>query len=104
LALVVWLLPSGALHAQTGGASCEAVERTEAMRAAGHYREARARLLECVNAQCGGDVRRRCASTLQKLDAVTPSVVIRAYDAMGNDLTDVSVMLGDQPLTSSLDG
>jgi hypothetical protein len=80
------------------------VEKTESMRAEGHYRDARARLLECVNAQCGGDVRRRCAATLQKLDAVTPSIVVRAEDANGNDVTDVSVKLGDELLVKSLDG
>lgn len=102
--LALWMLRAAVSHAQTAEASCEAVERTEAMRAAGHYREARARLLECVNAQCGGDVRRRCAATLQKLDAVTPSVVVRAYDGKGNDVTDVTVSLGNEPLASSLDG
>jgi hypothetical protein len=74
------------------------------MRAEGRYRDARARLLECVNAQCGGDVRRRCASTLQKMDSVTPSIVVRAEDANGNDVTDVSVKLGDELLVKSLDG
>jgi len=74
------------------------------MRAAGRYRQARVRLLECVNAQCGGDVRRRCALALQKLDAVTPSIVVSMKDIHGNDVTDVSVSLGDQPLVSSLDG
>lgn len=74
------------------------------MRAEGKYRESRERLLECVNAQCGGDVRRRCAAALQKLDAVTPSIVVRAEDDLGNDVLDVSVTLGDQPLVSSLDG
>jgi hypothetical protein len=104
LTLVAWMAPIGVSLGQTPEASCEAVEKTESMRAAGRYREARARLLECVNAQCGGDVRRRCAATLQKLDAVTPSIVARAYDSKGNDLTDVSVTLGDQPLANSLDG
>ena len=79
-------------------------KKPRAMRAQGHYREARTRLLECVNAQCGGDVRRRCASTLQKLDAVTPSIVVRAEDGNGNDVTDVSVKLGDELLVKSLDG
>lgn len=80
------------------------MEQTETVRAEGHYREARSRLLECVNAQCGGDVRRRCASTLQKLDAVTPSIVVRAEDGNGNDVMDVSVSLGDEQLVSQLDG
>jgi hypothetical protein len=84
--------------------SCEAVEQTEVMRSEGHYRKARDRLLECVNAQCGGDVRRRCAATLQKLDAVTPSIVVRAEDPAGNDVLDVSVSLGDEPLVNALDG
>ena len=74
------------------------------MRSAGQYRAARRLLLECVNAQCGGDVRRRCASTLQKLDAVTPSIVVRAQLADGNDVTDVAVRMEDQQLASSLNG
>jgi hypothetical protein len=93
-----------AARAQVPETSCEAVEQTEAMRNEGHYRKARELLLECVNAQCGGDVRRRCATTLQKLDAVTPSIVVRAEDPTGNDTTDVSVSLGDERLVGSLDG
>jgi hypothetical protein len=91
-------------RAQAPDAACEAVERTERMRSDGQYRKARALLLECVNAQCGGDVRRRCATTLQKLDAVTPSIVVRATEPSGDDLTDVAVSLGDEQLVSSLDG
>jgi hypothetical protein len=98
------LTSSGFSLAQTPDASCEAVEQTEAMRSEGHYRKAMERLLECVNAQCGGDVRRRCAAALQKLDSVTPSIVVRAEDPAGNDLTDVSVSLGDERLVNSLDG
>ena len=93
-----------AARSQGAASTCEAVERTEGMRNEGHYRKARAVLLECVNAQCGGDVRRRCATTLQKLDAVTPSIVVRASDPSGDDLTDVSVNLGDEQLVSTLDG
>jgi len=98
------------LAAPTAGAqvpdakSCDAVQQTESMRAAGQYRAARTRLLECVNAQCGGDVRRRCATVLQKLDAVTPSIVVRAQLADGNDVSDVSVRTESEQLTSSLNG
>jgi hypothetical protein len=91
-------------RAQAQEESCQAVEQTEAMRAEGRYRESRTRLLECVNAQCGGDVRRRCAATLQRLDAVTPSIVVRAEDPQGNDVQDVAVSLGDVQIASSLDG
>lgn len=105
LALLAWsALPARVSYGQAADASCDAVERTETLRAEGHYRQARTRLLECVNAQCGGDVRRRCAATLQKLDAVTPSIVVRATDGRGNDVTDVAVSLEDEPLVSSLDG
>jgi hypothetical protein len=99
-----FLSPASRAQAPAADASCEAVEQTEAIRAEGQYRKARARLLECVNAQCGGDVRRRCAATLQKLDAVTPSIVVRAEDPSGNDLTDVAVSLGDERLVNELDG
>ncbi|MEY4546207.1 MAG: hypothetical protein RL685_2402 [Pseudomonadota bacterium] len=97
-------LPSRSAWAQSPEAQCEAVQQTESMRAAGQYRAARALLLECVNAQCGGDVRRRCAAMLQKVEAVTPSIVVRAQLANGDDATDVSVSLGDEQLSSSLDG
>jgi hypothetical protein len=100
----ILLTSSGFSRAQTSDASCEAVEQTEVMRNEGHYRKARERLLECVNAQCGGDVRRRCAATLQKLDSVTPSIVVRAEDPTGSDVTDVAVSLGDERLVDSLDG
>jgi hypothetical protein len=92
------------VHAQSSETACEAVEKTESLRNDGQYRKARALLLECVNAQCGGDVRRRCAATLQKLDAVTPSIVVRAEDPAHDDVTDVKVSLGDEVLVSSLDG
>ncbi|HWO14110.1 MAG TPA: hypothetical protein VNN80_31615 [Polyangiaceae bacterium] len=105
------LLPGAALvlfpraaRAQAPDATCEAVERTEAMRNEGHFRKARALLLECVNAQCDGDVRRGCATTLQKLDAETPSIVVRATEPAGNDLTEVSVSLGEDQLVTTLDG
>jgi len=98
-------LPARPAGAQVPEAkSCEAVQQTEGMRASGQYRAARSLLLECVNAQCGGDVRRRCATALQKLDAVTPSIVVRAQLADGNDATDVSVRMEDEQLASSLNG
>jgi hypothetical protein len=99
-----FLLSPARAQAPAADASCEAVEQTEAMRAQGQYRKARARLLECVNAQCGGDVRRRCAAALQRLDANTPSIVVRAEDPSGNDVTDVAVSLGDERLVNELDG
>jgi hypothetical protein len=41
---------------------------------------------------------------LQKVEAVTPSIVVRAQLANGDDVTDVAVSLGNEPLSSSLDG
>jgi hypothetical protein len=103
--LALLSLPARTVNAQSSEpASCDAVQRTEALRSSGQYRAARTLLLECVNAQCGGDVRRRCATTLQKLDAVTPSIVVRAQLADGNDVTDVAVRMEDQQLASSLNG
>jgi hypothetical protein len=104
-ALALLSLPARTASAQSSEpASCDAVQRTEALRSSGQYRAARTLLLECVNAQCGGDVRRRCATTLQRLDAVTPSIVVRAQLADGNDVADVAVRMEDQQLASSLNG
>jgi hypothetical protein len=98
------LLSPSVSRAQAPDPSCQAVERAESLRNENHFRKARETLLECVNAQCGGDVRRRCAATLQKLDAVTPSIVVRAEDPTGDDVTDVSVSMDDERLVDSLDG
>jgi hypothetical protein len=104
-ALALLSLPARSASAQANEpASCDAVQRTDALRSSGQYRAARTLLLECVNAQCGGDVRRRCATVLQKLDAVTPSIVVRAQLADGTDVTDVAVRMEDQQLASSLNG
>lgn len=104
-ALALLSLPARTVSAQANEPpSCDAVQRTDALRTSGQYRAARTLLLECVNAQCGGDVRRRCATVLQKLDAVTPSIVVRAQLADGNDVTDVAVRMEDQQLASSLNG
>lgn len=108
------LLPSRALWAQAADARCQAEKETAELRARGRYRRAREILLECVNAPCGGEVRRRCAAELQRLDPIIPSIVVRAEDADGNDVEDVSVRLEDagpdasgsegELLVSSLDG
>jgi hypothetical protein len=94
--LALTSLQAAPAAAQSNEASCDAVKKTESMRAAGQYRASRVLLLECV--------RRRCATVLQKLDAVTPSIVVRAQLANGDDATDVSVSLEGQVLATALDG
>ena len=108
--LLVGLLVAGPLGSASGQAfaqddpSCRAIEGAQTLVAADRFREARALLQQCVNAQCGGDVRRRCAVELQQLNQVTPSVVVRVEDERGNDLVDVEVRLGGETLATSLDG
>lgn len=101
-ALAFAALPSGALA--QGGESCKAISQAANLESQDRFREARALLQACINAECGGDTRGQCAMALQKLNEVTPSIVVRAEDHRGHDLVDVEVRLGGETLTRSLDG
>lgn len=93
-----------AASAQSEGGACQAPEVAQARIDAGQFRRARELLLACVDSSCGGEVRPTCSTKLQELNAVMPSLVFRAHDGEGNDLTNVVVRLNDEVLTSRLNG
>lgn len=92
------------MAAQTEGGACDAAELAQARIDAGDFRRARELLLACVDSSCPGDVRPVCSKQLQALNASMPSLVFRAHDGKGNDLTNVVVRINNEVLTSRLDG
>jgi len=70
---------------------------------AGHLLEARDALLACAHEECPSVVRVDCARWLDEVRAEIPTVV---FEAIGDEglVTDVVVKMGEQILSTSLDG
>ena len=98
-------LASSRAHAVTTKEACiAAFDDAQRARRAGQLRAARSELLTCSQQQCPAVVRADCAGVLRQVEAAQPTIVLKASDAKGNDLTDVSVELNGEKLASSLDG
>jgi hypothetical protein len=66
--------------------------------------EARAQLTVCASNACPAVLRRDCLEWLHAIDAILPTIVLRAVDAQGRDETRVEVDLEGTLLVRSLDG
>lgn len=73
-------------------------------RDAGKLLESRKLLLACASEQCPPIVTRYCAQWAAEVEAKTPSVVVRAQNASGADVDDVSVRVDDELIAEKLDG
>jgi hypothetical protein len=73
------------------------------LRGEGRLLAARGALTACVRA-CSGTFREECSGWLSEVSARVPSIVIRALDRDGNDITDVSVAVDGEQVASTLDG
>lgn len=76
----------------------------QAQQQAGKFRAARTALQLCASSACPASVRDDCASRLDALEKVIPSVVFLAKDPSGHEFTDVSVKIDGEPLADRLDG
>ncbi len=101
-------LPATALGASE---ACDAAyEHVQSERAKGRYGSARKALLFCARPECGpnpgspGSIERDCATWLEEDLLKTPTLVLGARDANGNDLLDVHVTMDGAPLALPLDG
>jgi hypothetical protein len=67
-------------------------------------RAARAQLLVCAAESCPTDIREECFRHIPEVTAAIPTIVFSVKDASGNDATEVTVSMDEQPLLTSLDG
>lgn len=65
---------------------------------------ARAQFLACSRDACPGVIKKDCIDALAAVDRRTPSVVVRAKDAKGEDLVVVQVDVDGARVAESLDG
>jgi hypothetical protein len=66
--------------------------------------EAREQFRRCAAAACPPVVQSSCASWIDAVEKVLPTVVLSARNASGADLFDVSVSVDGKPLAARLDG
>ena len=79
-------------------------EEGQAARAAGKLRAARAHVIACSRESCPRVVRNDCVRWLVEVETELPSVVIRAHDATGADVSDVTVFVDGEMVAERVDG
>jgi hypothetical protein len=76
----------------------DAANAGQPLRREGRLREAREQFVLCARDACPPVVREHCAPWIREIDAATPSVVVRARDAHGVDVSGARVWVDGQPL------
>lgn len=66
--------------------------------------EARPRFAACTNAECPAAVREECASMVEQLDRLIPSVVVAVKDPDRRDLVDVRLFIDGKLVSEKLSG
>jgi hypothetical protein len=84
-------------------ACADAYTEGQRLRRAGELLRARERLLYCARDLCTV-LKADCAHWVDELDGAIPTVVLRAHDSQGHDLSDARVLLDGRPLVDHLDG
>lgn len=82
----------------------QAYEMSQRLRQDGKLKQAREQALICAQPACPAVLVGDCTRWLLELERALPSVVVEVRDAGGRVLSEVSVSVDGQPLTSSLDG
>jgi len=104
LALSATMLASAQAMAVEREACFSSAETAQKLRAQGHLRDARERLLTCAQQGCPSAVQTDCSTWLSEVEAALPSIVVQAHDAQGNDLPDVQVLVDGARVADRLDG
>jgi hypothetical protein len=81
-----------------------AAEEGQHLRLEGQGTFAREKFLACSHVECPALLRADCTRWLSELDAVKPSLIVRAMDATGANLLDVRLFVDDRMVAVKLDG
>jgi hypothetical protein len=81
-----------------------AAEESQRLRLDGKLIRAREQLLVCSSGTCPTIVRSDCARWSSELDAIVPSVIVRALDPEGHDVPDVHAAVDGEPIAGLFGG
>src|SRR3954454_18209065 len=82
------LLAPTVADATTKESCISAFDAGQSARRRGALRVAREELLSCSQQECPALVRADCADLLRRVEAAQPTIVLRAVNGAGEDLTD----------------
>jgi hypothetical protein len=86
-------------------ATCvNAYDEGQKQRAAGSLKASLELFRVCAEPDCPAATKKDCTTWLAEVEASLPTVVVKAVDAAGHDLTEVKVFLDEQPFLDRLDG
>src|SRR5579883_427223 len=91
-------------RAEDKAACVASAEAAQSLRTDNKLRAARAQLIVCAAESCPPVVRSDCAQWLTEVNATLPTVVVRAQDTRGRDVTDVRVRIDGEVVAARLDG
>jgi hypothetical protein len=97
-------LPSRPARADQVDACIATAEEAQRLRQSVKLIRSREKLVACSQAACPTVVRSDCSRWLAEVDELVPSLVLRAVDSAGADLTDVVVTVDGQVIAERLDG
>lgn len=107
-ALVFGALVASALAGRVASADLAACitssEHAISLRRSGRLGEARKELAACSATACPEEVRADCAKRMEAVNAAMPSLVVRATDGDGNDLTAAELRIDGAQVATTLDG
>jgi hypothetical protein len=108
VALAAGTLPTARAFAADGDdakrACVAAADDGQLARDTGKYGVAWTQFTACAAPECPTIVRQQCGLWLQQLEDAIPTVVFAMVDALGRDLTDVSVSADGKVVATALDG
>jgi hypothetical protein len=82
----------------------DAYEKAQRVRQESKLRESKKQLAVCARDACPTSIRKDCGRWLDEVEQAMPSVILRATDANGADLRDVSVTMDGESIASSITG
>jgi hypothetical protein len=95
---------AGPARAAGPKAACaQSYERAQVARNSNKLQTARAELITCSQSDCPDFIQRDCVHWLAEVDAILPSVIVRAHD-QGHPVSDVHVAIDGKEVVSKLDG
>jgi hypothetical protein len=103
-AVALGLLSPAVAHADSADQCIAAAEQSQPLRQDGKLRAAREKLIACSRPDCPSVVRTDCTKWMADLDALMPTVVVRAVDSTGADVAGVRVSVDGEVLAALPEG
>jgi len=104
MASAAGLLPAARAVADVTDECIAAAEQSQVDRRDGHLQAAHNKLLSCSRDACPAAIQKDCKGWLAEVEPRIPTIVVRAVDQNGNDVTAVRVLVDGGMVATSLDG